>query len=105
MDFKHVVYLIHFERPYKHARHYLGVTSNLNRRLSQHRNGTGARLMEVISAAQINWEIVRTWNGGHELERKLKAWNNSCRLCPICKQERKTNVRLTTERPDNHPAQ
>lgn len=91
MDVKSVVYLIHFEKPFKHARHYLGVTTDLNRRLSQHRNGGGARLMEVITQAGIRWEIARTWNGGHSMEKRLKGWKSGYKLCPICKQERKIN--------------
>ena len=87
-----VVYLIHFERPYHHARHYLGTTNDLEQRLQQHAKGRrygGARLMEVIIEAGIGWHVVRTWDGGRELEQQLKAWNNGCRLCPICKAERR----------------
>lgn len=86
-----VVYLIHFERPYRHARHYLGTTNNLDQRLQQHARGRaygGARLMEVIIEAGIPWRVVRTWEGGRDLELQLKAWNNGCRLCPICKAQR-----------------
>jgi len=89
-----VVYLIHFDRPYQHARHYLGTTNDLEHRLKQHSLGVrygGARLMEVIIGAGITWRVARTWAGGRELEQQLKAWNNSCRLCPICKAERKSN--------------
>jgi predicted GIY-YIG superfamily endonuclease len=86
-----VVYLIHFDRPYQHARHYLGTTNNLERRLREHAGGTfygGARLMEVIIAAGITWRVAMIWEGGRELEQQLKAWHNGCRLCPICKVER-----------------
>jgi hypothetical protein len=38
------VYLLHFDRPYKHARHYLGWTANLQARLDSHRAGHGARI-------------------------------------------------------------
>ena len=87
-----VVYLIHFDRPYQHARHYLGTTDNLERRLRQHAAGRrhgGARLMEVVNEAGIIWRIACTWEGGRELERRLKSWNNGGRLCPICKAERR----------------
>ena len=30
--------------------------------------------------------IARTWNGGRDLERRLKNRKNSLRLCPICRQ-------------------
>ncbi len=83
-------YLIHFDRRYKHAGHYLGSTANLEARLEQHRKGTkagGARLMEVVNLAGIPWRLARTWEGGREVEGRLKRWGNGCRLCPICKAE------------------
>jgi hypothetical protein len=55
------VYLIHFQRPYKHARHYCGWVHSptfLEPRLGAHRDGAGARLMAVITAAGIGWELV-----------------------------------------------
>jgi len=82
------VYLLHFDRPYHHARHYLGYTNDLEARLAQHRSGNGARLIEVISKAGISWTLVRTWKGGRDLERRLKAQKNSPRLCPICRDMR-----------------
>lgn len=87
------VYLIHFEEPYRHARHYLGVAVDLEERLRQHHAGTksgGARLMEVVSQAGIAWRVVRVWEGGRGLERRLKRWHGSARLCPICQAERKS---------------
>ena len=81
------VYLIHFERKYKHAGHYLGYTDNLEERLERHRAGNGARLMEVIKKAGIGWELARTWPGGRALERQLKRRHNSPQLCPICQRE------------------
>ena len=96
---QHVVYLIHFDRPYQHARHYLGTTNDLEFRLRQHMSGCkygGARLMEVIMQAGISWRVACTWAGGRELEKRLKGWNNSGRLCPICKAERLAEHMLDT---------
>ncbi|MFI7447910.1 hypothetical protein ACIBQX_10470 [Nonomuraea sp. NPDC049714] len=79
------VYLLHFERPYKHARHYIGWTpGDLNRRLRQHRNGTGARLMAVITAEGIDFVVARLWTGGRNLERSLKRRGGASRCCPLC---------------------
>lgn len=83
-----MVYLLHFDKPYKHARHYLGSTDDLPARLERHRAGNGARLIEVISAAGIGFVLARTWEGGRKLERRLKNWHNSPDLCPICKAQR-----------------
>jgi predicted GIY-YIG superfamily endonuclease len=84
------VYLLHFERPYKHARHYLGFAEDLERRLELHRAGRGARLMEVVVAAGIGFELVRTWEGDRTLERLLKNRHNApARLCPLCRADRR----------------
>jgi predicted GIY-YIG superfamily endonuclease len=57
------VYLLHFERPYRHARHYLGSAEDLEARLALHRAGREARLLEVIAGAGIGFVVARTWEG------------------------------------------
>lgn len=79
-----IVYLLHFNRPYKHAKHYLGSTRNLDQRISEHLNGHGARLLEVLVLNNISFQLVRTWKGDKKLERKLKNMKCSPKLCPIC---------------------
>lgn len=79
------VYLLHFNKPYRHAQHYIGYAANLDRRLAAHRAGHGARLLEVINAAGITWEMARTWDGDRTLERRLKNWHKASQLCPICR--------------------
>jgi predicted GIY-YIG superfamily endonuclease len=86
-----MVYLLHFDRPYKHARHYLGFAHDVELRLADHRAGHGARLMEVIADAGITFTLARTWEGDRPLERSLKNQKNSPRLCPICRELLKTN--------------
>ena len=88
----HCVSLLHFDTPYKHARHYLGSSSHLDMRLSLHKNGNGVRLMEVIGDAGIGWELARLWECDSReeslaLERRLKHRHESPRLCPICRGE------------------
>lgn len=78
------IYLIHFDSPYKHARHYIGWTTDLNARLAAHANGTGARLMEVITAAGIGWSLARTWTGTRSRERQIKNQGGASRCCPLC---------------------
>lgn len=86
-----MIYLLHFQRPYRHARHYLGYTENLEERLQRHRDGHGARLIEVITNAGIAFRIARTWDGDRTLERRLKNQKNNPRLCPYCREERKND--------------
>jgi predicted GIY-YIG superfamily endonuclease len=77
------VYLIHFNKAYRHARHYIGFTTNLDKRITDHLCGMGARLMEVITNAGIEWRVVRTCRGDRRLERRLKNWHNAALLCPL----------------------
>jgi len=81
------IYLIHFHTPYRHAQHYLGYTDHLDDRLDDHRHGRGARLMEVVTQAGIEWTCVRTWTGLRTDERRLKRWKNHRALCPLCQPE------------------
>jgi hypothetical protein len=85
-----VVYLIHLDQklgsdhPKGRARHYLGTTINLDRRLAQHRDGTGARILAAATARGIGFDVVRTWPGGRDEERRMKKLHNAPRLCPRC---------------------
>jgi predicted GIY-YIG superfamily endonuclease len=81
------VYLLHFTKPYRHARHYLGYAGDLAKRLNQHRHGAGARLPQVCAEHGIDFVVARTWPGGRDLERRLKLRKNSPKLCPICAKE------------------
>jgi predicted GIY-YIG superfamily endonuclease len=78
------VYMIHFEQPYKHARHYVGYSDNLTFRLQHHRNGTGARLMQVVNEAGIGWVVALVAEGTRLDERALKNRKNTPKLCPVC---------------------
>jgi len=81
------VYLLHFERPYRHARHYMGWTLNLEARLDEHLAGTGARLLEVITAEGIGFMCVRTWPGKTLREEKRLKNCPRKKLCPVCNPE------------------
>lgn len=78
------VYLLHFDHPYRHARHYMGWTANLDARLDEHRRGHGARLLAVVAANGINWQLARTWPGTRARERQLKKFGGHARKCPLC---------------------
>jgi hypothetical protein len=79
------VYLIHFESPFKHAKHHLGWTEGpLELRLGDHRTGRGARLMKVVTAAGVDWRLARTWpDATRTFERRLKK-HSGTRYCPVC---------------------
>ena len=81
-----MLYLLHFDRPFHHAKHYLGFANDLDARVKRHFSGHGSKLMKAVIAAGIKVEVARTWeNGDRNLERKLHNQNNGPRLCPICR--------------------
>jgi len=94
------VYLLHFTEPYKHARHYVGVATHVQRRLQHHRTGSGARLLAAVAAAGIDFVVARTWRGGRKLERKIKRneFGSTRLLCPVCSGKRRTLRVLRRER-------
>lgn len=49
----------------------------------------GARLLQVVRDAGINFHVARTWDGDRKLERKLKNRKNAKFLCPECEKERR----------------
>lgn len=81
------VYLVHFDTPYHHARHYLGYADDIAARLKEHRAGRGSRLCAVVRSAGIDFTFVRFWRGGRRIERKLKNQHSAPRLCPICRAQ------------------
>ena len=96
-----MVYLIHFDHPLGNlanprgqAWHYIGYTENLDARLEEHRSGNGSAIMAAVGRAGITWHVVRTWEGGRDVERALKAQKNAARLCPICRQGRQMTLAL-----------
>lgn len=91
------VYLLHFDEPYQHARHYIGWSENIEERLEAHRCGRGARLMEVVSSAGIGFQLARTWRGDRHLERKLKKRHNASQLCPICRAAKQATLTTDSE--------
>ena len=81
------VYLLHFDEPYRHAKHYIGFTEDLDRRLVEHQTGAGARLIEVIINAGRSFTLARTWPGDRTLERRLHRRKASPRFCPVCRRQ------------------
>ena len=82
------VYLLHFDQPYGHARHYLGWAraGRLEARLAMHGKAGGSALMRAVAAAGIEWRLARTWPGDRYRERQLKQRGHT-RQCPICRAD------------------
>jgi predicted GIY-YIG superfamily endonuclease len=79
-----VVYMLHFDRPYRHAKHYVGWTDDLLHRLDRHAHGNGARLVAVIWQAGIGFTCVRIGEGTRHTERAIKNAGGAVRYCPAC---------------------
>jgi hypothetical protein len=79
-----VIYMLHFHRPYRHARHYTGWTDDLLHRLDCHAAGHGARLVAVIWDAGIGFTLVRICEGTRFTERAIKNAGGAVRYCPAC---------------------
>lgn len=82
-----LVYVLHFGEPYHHARHYIGTTVDLERRIREHLSGQGSPLVKAVVDAGINVVVATTYNGGRKLERKMKNQHKASRFCPICKEK------------------
>jgi hypothetical protein len=80
-----IVYLLHFERSYRNARHYIGFTRNLEQRLEEHRAGRGSPLVAAALADGIDFQLAAIWEGDRHDERRLHRQKNTrARLCPLC---------------------
>jgi len=78
------IYLLHFDKPLKHAKHYIGLADDLDARLERHAAGQGARMLAVCRERGITWRVARTWTGDRKFERWLKRKKGSAWFCPVC---------------------
>lgn len=84
-----MVYLIHFDKKYYHAQHYIGFVDEpihkLEKRIEYHKKGRGSKLLKVLVEKGIEFSVVRTWpDGDRNFERSLKNKKKASRFCPIC---------------------
>ena len=84
------VYLLHFDTPLAHAQHYVGYAEDMEARIERHRKGNGARLVAVFAEKGIGFTVARTWSGDRTEERRIKNMKMAPRLCPICREQKKT---------------
>jgi len=85
------VYLLHFTPQYKHAKHYLGWSDDVLRRIEQHLSGGrhASPLVQAALRAGSAVTLVRVWPGADRtLEALLKRRKESTVLCPLCNPER-----------------
>ena len=84
----HFIYLLCFDRPLAHAKHYLGSTDDVSRRIERHARGDGGKLLKVAKAAGIRPDVVRVWRvptgDARQVERRLKNAGGLTRRRPRC---------------------
>ncbi|PHN06150.1 hypothetical protein [Flavilitoribacter nigricans] len=88
-----MIYIIHFDEPLAHARHYVGYykRGNLKKRLKEHRSGRGARILQVCNERGISYRVVRLMPGDRNRERQIKNAKCTPRYCPECSKIKKRN--------------
>jgi hypothetical protein len=77
----------------RQIQHWVHSVTFLEPRLGAHRDGVGARLMQVVGQAGIGFVLARTWDGDRHRERALKRQGGASRRCPICRQHRRRRGR------------
>jgi predicted GIY-YIG superfamily endonuclease len=80
-------YLLHFDGPYLHAKHYLGWSENgVQDRIALHLAGNGSPLVRAAVRAGANIQLSRLFFGvTRHFERRMKK-HGKAHLCPSCVQ-------------------
>lgn len=80
------VYILHFHEPLGHARHYVGYSPNVSRRVDRHATGQGSAITKHLHKLGIGFEVAYVWQGAdRSFERSIKHRHGSItQYCPIC---------------------
>jgi predicted GIY-YIG superfamily endonuclease len=83
------IYVLHFDAPICHARHYSGSTDDLARRLADHIHGVAAKLTAEVRRRGITFRlgslyVVHPGERPRQVERRMKNNNNGPKHCCIC---------------------
>ena len=84
------LYVIHFDKPYKHAKHYTGIAIDVDKRIKEHKGGYGSKLMAVITKNNIGFKCniigeYPTYSIAKAEEKRLKTKvKQPKKYCPIC---------------------
>jgi hypothetical protein len=87
-----IIYLIHFDRPLAHARHYIGFSTKQSplARLKVHRANQGAHILRVLNTLGIGYHVARVWRKKKRSdERDMKNAKCAPHHCPFCNPHKK----------------
>lgn len=96
-DLQGIVYILHFHKPFHHAKHYVGwcKVGRFGERMSEHHRGIGAKLTAAVKEAGIGWEI--SWRKGSPLnERWIKNQKRTPCICPYCNKSNPKHFKKDT---------
>lgn len=94
------VYVLHFDPPLQHARHYVGWTDHedVASRLEEHLKGRGSRLVRAAVAAGTAVQLAHVFVGAdRHFERRIKKNKDVCRWCRICARNERPKPRIKRE--------
>ena len=93
------VYVLHFDPPYKQAKHYIGYTRIGKRRIERHIAGHGSPLIRAAVAAGCTI-IIAHWyrDGTRAFERQLKNKKSTPRWCDCCNKEHFNGTSTSNEK-------
>jgi hypothetical protein len=89
------VYLLCFDAEfdssgqYLGSRHYIGWTSNIERRMGEHRDGyLGSKRTSVFARAGVDFTVARLWAGSIQLEDEIQRAHGlqPQEICPRCSE-------------------
>jgi hypothetical protein len=78
-------YLLHFDAAVHGARHYLGWSVDVGRRVRTQLNGRGARLVRQALRTGVSVELVRVWPAADRKQERLLKRRAPKRYCPKCR--------------------
>lgn len=81
------IYILHFDEPLHHARHYIDFSQHIDKRMACHEAGNGSKLMKAIKGKGISFKVARTFPGDRTFERKLHRFKKIKNYCPFCKEK------------------
>jgi predicted GIY-YIG superfamily endonuclease len=83
---KGYIYIIHLARPLRgsKSRHYVGFSTQVEKRLWHHRNNTGSNFLREANRQGIPYCLVVIFAGTKADERRLKNRKNTAKYCPCC---------------------
>ena len=89
-----MLYLLHFDPPYRHAGHYLGYTEDVPKRFALHVKGKGSPLVKAAVNNGSRIVLVRLWAEDGNAEQEIKrSVGSRARLCPLCNPNAKGVMR------------